>query len=272
VAVLEAVAQRLRRSRALRASARFGLIARAVLYLLLAYLAAVLAGGWGLHGKQVNGNGALRTIAGTPLGVLALGGAALGFAAFGLARLAGAYGDRSAGRPRRLTTAGQGLGYLVMAAVTATFVLGRRSVGSEQQQVSTTMRVLEAPGGRLVLAAVGVTALAICAWQVWIGLHGGFTDSLRTTDMGPRMRRAARWVGAVGIVARAAAVAPLGFLLVVAAAQARPGAAKGLDELLMSLDRSSGGNAVIWMVALGFLVFALYSLLEARYREVHAGD
>jgi hypothetical protein len=243
-----------------------------VLYLLLAYLAAALAGGWGLHGKQVNGNGALRAVAGTPLGLVALCGAAVGFAAFGLVRLAGAYGDRSIGRGRRLTTAGQALFYLGLAAVTAAFILGRRSTGSEQQQQSTTMRVLSAPGGRLALAAAGLIALGVCAWQIWIGVRGGFADSLRTRDMGGRTRRVTHWAGTVGIVARAAAVAPLAVLLVVAAARGRPRTAKGLDDLLMDLDRSGSGRALVWLVALGFLVFSLYSFLEARYREVHAGD
>jgi hypothetical protein len=40
----------------------------------------------------------------------------------------------------------------------------------------------------------------------------------------------------------------------------------------MDLDRSGSGRALVWLVALGFLVFSLYSFLEARYREVHAGD
>jgi hypothetical protein len=269
---LEALSQRLRRSRALKISARFGMVARGVLYLLLAYLAAALAAGWGLHDRQVNGNGALRAVAATPLGLIALTGAALGFAAFGLVRLAGAYGDHAIGRARRLTTAGQAIFYLAMAVVTTSFILGRRSTGSEQQQDSTTARVLSEPGGRIALALVGVVALAVCAWQVWIGLRGGFTDSLRTRDMGRRTHRVTRWVGRVGIVARAAAVAPLAVLLVVAALSAKPGDAKGLDELLMTLNNSAGGRVVVWLVAAGFLVFAVYSFLESRYRDVHAGD
>jgi hypothetical protein len=34
----------------------------------------------------------------------------------------------------------------------------------------------------------------------------------------------------------------------------------------------ASGHALVWVVAAGFLVFAAYSLLEARYRTVHAGD
>jgi hypothetical protein len=266
------VAQRLRRSPAARLLARAGLLARGVLYLLLAYLAAAIAGGWGRNGSQANANGALTTVASQPAGWWALAGAAAGFAGFGVMRLAGAYADRTVSRRRRLTTAGQAMFYVAMSAATVAFLLGDHATGSTQQQDSTSAQLVGSPAGRLVMAAAGVVVVSVCLWQVWLAVRGGFTDSLGTAAMGERMRSAAHHVGQVGIVARAAAVLPVGALLVLAAWQARPGTARDLDQLLDSLVQDPLGHVLVWVVAAGFLVFALYSLVEVRYRQVHAGD
>jgi hypothetical protein len=86
------------------------------------------------------------------------------------------------------------------------------------------------------------------------------------------MRRTITWVGTVGILARAAVAAPIGVLMVLAAVRSQAGDAKDLDQLLAGLNHSTAGHALVWVTAAGFVVFAAYSLLEARYRTVHAGD
>ena len=151
-------------------------------YLLLAYLTAALAAGHTVRGSQVNANGALRAVSATPLGLVALAGSG--------GRLRGVRPDpagrclrrRSTGRFRRLTTAGQAFFYLVMAATTAVFLLGRHATGSAQQQDSTTAALLQHPVGRAALLGVGVGVVVVCGWQTWIALRGGFSDSLATGD------------------------------------------------------------------------------------------
>jgi hypothetical protein len=267
----ERTLQRVRGSDLLKNIARLGLIARGCFYLLLAYLAAAVAIGWG-QDRQANAHGALTTVAEKPFGLVALVLAAVGFLGFGVARLAGALGDRSIGRLRRLSTAGQGAFYLLMAATTASFLAGRRSTGSSGQQRGTITAVLSSPGGRVVLAATGIAVVAICTWQVRLAVQGGYADSLRTHEMGRRTRRAARVLGPAGIIARALAVVPLGALLVAAALTDQARQAKDLDQLLLLLGRTTAGRGVVWVVAAGFAVFGAYSLLEARYRSAHSGD
>lgn len=267
--VLQAV-QRFRRSGSARLLARGGLLARGFLYLLLAYLAAAVAAGSGR--TPANANGALTTVAAEPVGWVALAGAAVGFAAFGVMRLAGAYGDHSVGRLRRLTTAGQATFYLAMSAVTVSFLVGDRRAGSSKQSDSTAVLLVSSPVGRLVMATVGVAVVCVCLWQLRLAVQGGYADSLSTEALGPRMQAAADVVGRVGIVSRAMAVLPVGALLALAAVQARPGTARDLDQLLDGLAHDPVGHPLVWLVAVGFAVFALYSLVEVRYRDVHAGD
>lgn len=264
------VVQRFRRSNSARLAARGGLLARGFLYLVLAYLATMVAAGSG--DTQANANGALTTVAARPAGWVALAGAAFGFAAFGVMRLAAAYGDRTVGVPRRLTTAGQAIFYLAMSALTVAFLVGDRGAGSTRQSDSTAVLLVSSPVGRLLMAAIGMVVVCVCLWQLRLAVRGGYADSLDTERMGRRMRAAAGVVGRVGIVARAAAVLPVGALLMLAAWWARPGTARDLDQLLDSLVHHPVGHPLVWLVAGGFAVFALYSLVEVRYRQVQAGN
>jgi hypothetical protein len=256
----------------LRTSARAGLVARAALYLVLAYLAASVALGSGTGDHQVNANGAMRTVAATQIGWVALAAAAVGFAAFSLIRFAAAIGDHRVSRRRRVTTAGQATFYAVMATVTARFLLGSRSTGSEQQQRSTVDRLVTSPEGRAALVVVGTTVLVVGGWQVYLSLRGGFADSLELSEVPLRHRRTVRLFGAAAIAARACCVAPLGLLLVLAGVSDQAARAPGLDRAVATLAELPVGRALVVVIAVGFALFALYSLIEARYRVVHAGD
>lgn len=268
----DGVVQRARSSGVLRGVARGGLLARAGFYALLAYLAAAVASGTRSTGRQANANGALQVVAGTALGRLALLGAAVGFAAFAAVRAAGAFGDHRPSLLRRMTTLGQATFYLAMAGGTAAFLWGDRKTGSEQQQEDRTAALLTMWAGRWLVAGIGLAVLLVCAWQLRLAWSGGFTDSLRTEEMGPRVGRGVRWLGGVAIAGRALAVAPVGVFLILAAVRADPRESKGLDAYLAELTRPTLGRVVVWLVAAGFLAFAVYTVVEARYRAVHAGD
>jgi Domain of Unknown Function (DUF1206) len=257
-----------------RLVARLALVARGLFYLLLAGLAVNILAGAGREragSGQANANGALTQVAQAPVGFALLAGAALGFVVYALVRLGGAITDHRHGRLRRLSTAGQALLYLAMGAATISFLFGSRATGSEQQQRSTAARLIALPFGRPMLAGIGLAVLAMCAWQLVVAARGDFADTLRDDRMGPLGRRLVMLTARIGIPARALAIVPIGVFLVLAAVQADPGKAKGLDAVLFDLSRSAAGRALGVLAAAGFAVFAVYSLLEARYRQVSAG-
>ncbi len=268
--VLRRASEAVRASRTATVLAAAGLIARAGFYLLLAHLVVrvILTDG----GPPANAAGALETAASTPLGLIPVGLAALGFFVFGLSRLLGALRDRTASILSRVTTALQGLFSLGLSEVPASYVLGSRSTGSEHQQRTTTSRLLLLPAGRVILVAVGLIFIGTCAWQVNTAVRTRFTESLRTDSAAPWLRFVIRITGRVGITARALVFLPMGVLLIVAAVRVDPSKAKGLDGALSILAHNAWGRVLLGGVATGFTVFATYSLLEARYRDVDAGD
>jgi hypothetical protein len=262
--------------RPVRLVARLGLVARGLFYLMLAGLVLNVLVGVGSAdgsggGRQANANGALTQVEQTPVGLALLIAAAAGFAAYGLVRLAGAVTDRRHGGWRRLSTAGQAVLYLAMAAATTSFLLGSRATGSEQQQHSTAARLLALPFGRPLLGAVGLVVLGMCVWQLVVTARGDFADTLRDEAMSPLVHRLTMVTARIGIPARALAIMPVGVFLVVAAVRADPRQAKGLDALLLESSRTAAGRVLVVLAVAGFTVFAVYSLLEARYRQVASG-
>jgi hypothetical protein len=158
-----------------------------------------------------------------------------------------------------------------LAAATASFVSGRHGAGSEQQQRHTASTVLGLPGGRALLAVAGLAVLAVGCWQLVVAAKGKFEDTLHTEQMSTGVHRLTRLTARVGIPARALALSPVGAFLVLAAVRSNPQDAKGPDAVLLELAHTRWGQAVVVLIAAGFVVFAAYSFLEARYRQVSSG-
>jgi hypothetical protein len=256
-------------SRAARVVARGGLVVRTVFYLLLAALIVRVAFDGSSDGHQTNAHGALTTIAEQPLGWALIAAAALGFLVLGVVRIAGAVRDRDADARQRLLTGAQGVFYAALTYVPLSFVLGSRSTGSERAQRSQTATVLGWPGGRALIAAAGLVVIGVCAYQIRTALRQDFTDGLQLRSAPGWVCRLVELAGSVGIAARALVFLPIGLLLIVAAVQSDPAHAVGLDRELATLAHQSWwGPGLLGVVALGLLVFAVYSGLEARYRRI----
>lgn len=260
--------------------ARIGLLARGLFYLMLVYLVARLAAAGGSAGgndssgggaKQANAHGALTTVASHPGGLAAIAATALGFFAFGVARMWGAVRDEHPTPWHRAMTFVQGAFYLALTWVPVSYALGNTATGSEQQQHKTASGILHLPGGRELLFALGLIVVGVCAHQVWSGVDQDYEDGLDVEKSAAWVRALVRAAGTIGIPARAIVFFPTGVFFMIAAVQADPRHADGLDKELGSLARHEWGIAVLGLVALGLAVFALYSFLEAKYRTVTKG-
>jgi hypothetical protein len=277
-------------ARALHHASRVGYLARGLFYVLLAYLVvriamlrgvaadhardAALAGAGGrataAGGRQANAGGALSLIAQSLAGKLLLGCAAAGFLLLAGVRLFAAWRDRRPGVGRRLSVAGQGLSYVAVGLLPVSYLLGNHKAGSESQQHDTTAKLLALPGGAAIVVAAGVVVLAVCAWQLRGVARQDFTEGLIEGAPGP-LAVLARLSGSIGITARAVVFVPIGIFLIVAGFSYNPRGARGLDGELLLLAGHAWGVATLYLIAVALLIFALYSLIEARYRDVTRG-
>jgi uncharacterized membrane protein YjgN (DUF898 family) len=142
---------------------------------------------------------------------------------------------------------------------------GAGSGGSEQQQTAT---VLGWPGGVALVTIVGIVVIGIAAYQGYRAATRGFLDNLRLGEMSAREKTAAMYLGVAGHAARGVVFALMGVFLVKAALEYEPQEAVGLDGALKEVAAQPYGAFLLGLVAAGVLLFGLYCLVEARYREI----
>ncbi len=247
---------------------RVGLAGRTCFYLILTILTIRIALLGGQPGHSADAHGALTLVSRPTIGKVAVGAVAAGFFLFGLGRLVGAIQDTSAGWARRAMTIAQGVFYVAMAYIPASFLAGNTQTGSQQQQRSTAARVLYLPGGRVILIGVGVILVLVCAQQIRGALKEEFRKGLDLEGAPPWIGRLAVVSGRVGIPSRALVFLPLGIFLIVSAILQDPNKSYGTDGELLKLSGHPWGVAALAATSAGLAVFVVFSVIETRYREV----
>ncbi|MFN2539820.1 MAG: DUF1206 domain-containing protein [Mycobacteriales bacterium] len=251
--------RRAQRSDAAQWGARSGLVARGLLWLVVGILAANVA--LGGH-DQADKHGALATLREQPLGKLLLLLVALAFAAHAVFRgLEAAVGRREWWK--RLWSLIKVGVYLFLAGSAARMLFGA-SGGSEDAR-KPTARVMSWPAGRWCVGAIGVAIVVTGIVMAVRGFRQDFTDKL--TMPSGLMRTVVERAGAVGLTGRGLVYALVGSFLVEAAVRFNPNEAKGLDAALKTLAAQPYGAALLWVAVAALLSFAVWSFLEARYRD-----
>ncbi|MBY8882281.1 DUF1206 domain-containing protein [Actinacidiphila acidipaludis] len=246
---------------------RAGFTARGILYLLVGFLAVRIA--MGDSGNKADRQGALRQIAAQPFGTALLWLLAAGLAGMALWRAAtGLLVDDKAGK--RAADFGRAVFYGLVCWGTAAYAAGSGSSsgGSDQESKDWTATVLKLPGGRWLAAAAG---LGLCVAGTVIAvraLRRTFLKKMETARMGPRVRKAVTVSGAVGGAARGAVYAGAGAFVVIAAIRFQPHQAKGMDETLRAFAHAPAGPWLLGAVAVGLMLFGLFSLASARWRRL----
>lgn len=250
---------------------RAGFLARGIMYLVIGWIALLVA--FGKTGQQADKTGALHELGSTPIGEVALWVLVVGFFGMAIWRLSeAAFGASGAGKPKtttRLAALATAILYGVVAWGVLEYAIGVGSPpSSDKQSVDLTATVMRHPGGRIAVILIG---LAFIGGGLYVGYQAWrmrFKDDLLLGEMGKRTRRIVEWLGRVGGVARGIVFMTAGVFLVVAAAEAKPGQAKGVDSALRTLARTPGGPWLLVLVAIGLIMFGLFSCAEARWRRV----
>lgn len=234
---------------------RIGFAARGLLYILIAVLAIGA-------GRTEDLTGALEYL-GDGIGRWMLFFVAGGMGAYALWRLSEAAFAMESGhdgwksRRKRAASAGVALIYFYLAFKAARILFaGETEAVTAAQQADN---VLDLPGGILVLGAVAVGLAVAAAVQIRKSVTCSFLEPLDAEAISMRVR----WLGRIGYGARAVIILIVGFLIGRAAIDGRSDEVGGMEK---ALDILSGPS--LYAVALGLLLFGLFSLVEARHRRV----
>ena len=239
---------------------RVGYFSRALLYATLGLIALTSSS------RIAEGtNGIFLAIANFPLGTVLLWLMVVGLLAYALFRFASTFldiehnGSDTKGWAKRIGHAGSAIGHLALAFSAFQFATtGTADSGGAQEAASG---VLSLPVGGAILGVLGLAFVIAAVFQAKKAWSGEFMH--RISGAAPS---ATRTLGGIGYAARAVVFVVIGWSLVQAGfGSAGTDQVKTLGEAVASL---SGSGIWFTLVAIGLLVFGVFSLVLARYRIV----
>ena len=251
---------------------RAGLVAKGVSYALVGYLALRLALGAG--GQATSRQGALATVASHQWGELLLVVLALGFAAYALWRLAETIwpdGDDDFVKRtgKRIGTLGRAAIYAGFADVALKIAFGSGGGQSQSGQARhATAHVLSWSYGTWIVGIAGACIVAAGIYNAYRAVSKTFTKRWDTGSMSAPARRWGERTGVAGLLARAVVFGLIGAFIIKAAADYNPRDAIGIDGALQKLAHQTYGEWLLGLTAAGLLAYAIFCLVEARYRRV----
>jgi hypothetical protein len=215
---------------------------------------------WTSGGEQADQQGALQQVAGNGFGQVLLWVLLVGFVLLALwqATEAVAWGETA----DRVKAAAKAVTYAVLAFTTVS-VLTNQSSGGSGGSGGATSGLLSSGLGRVLVGLVGLGVVGVAGYHVVKGWKEKFLEDLESSPS-PWVRKA----GKVGYIGKGAALAVVGVLLVVAAVQADPEKAEGLDAALHTLAGLPFGAVLLTLVALGFAAYGVYAFGRARHAKV----
>lgn len=256
------------------ALARFGLGAKGVLYAALGLLAINVASGEAAS-QTASRQGAIALIASQPLGQWLLGILTAGLFALAAWHIIQAItGDPVEGREASdRVKFGVKAAIYVGTAITALTMLvsglgsgsaGGNSGGSTEDQATAT--VMSWPAGQWLVGIGGLLIIAFAIYQFYKhSWHKEFMERFGAMDHD--VRRSVERAGQAGYAARAIVAAITGGFLIVAAVQHDPQESVGLSGALASLSGEIWGQVVLWVIAIGLVLYGAFAFAEAKYRR-----
>jgi hypothetical protein len=247
---------------------RGGLVCYGVMHLLIAYLAVRLALG---HGSgSASSQGAFHELAQGTAGVVTLWVVGAGFVVLVLWQLLEAavgHRDEEGGKRawKRLVSVGKAVLYGSLAASAFRTAVG--SSGSGGGTKGVTAKVMQMPGGPVLVAAVGVGVLAVAGFLLYRGWSEGYRSKLDSRGQSGDDGRAYVLLGKVGYIGKSVAIAVVGGLFVYAAITHDPQKSGGLDVALREVLQQPFGTPLLLLLALGFACFGLFCFAWARHLD-----
>ena len=244
---------------------RLGLTAYGLVHLLIAWIAIQLAFG---HDKgQASAQGAMKELAGKPLGGVLVWAVAIGMFCLVVWRLLeAAVGHRDADDSKRPWLRLLSLGKAVVyGAIGVSGVKVATGSGGSGQGTSTTAKVMDWPAGTWIIGAVGLVIIGVGVAHIRKGLSDDYREGLTAEGKSGDAGTAYLLLGKVGYVAKGVVICSVGALFGYAAISHDPNRSGGLDTALRTVLEQPYGPLLLCVLALGLGCFGLFCLARARH-------
>jgi hypothetical protein len=249
-------------SRIARSFARAGLIASAIVHVLIGVLGFSVAEGYEGNADQT---GALEAIAETPGGVVLLWVSAAALVGLGLWQWTGALTagpDESKVFPRWLRNHVKAIAFTAVGFAALAFAVGGRPNAAESTQTVSSV-LIDLPGGVFVLAAIGGIVGGVGVAYVFRGVTRNFLED--TAPPHNAIGTVVVVIGIIGHVMKGLALLMVGALFAGGAFFTDASWTSGLDGAIRYLAGLPTGPWPLFAVAGGFMIHGLYLAARAVY-------
>ena len=246
---------------------RVGFIAKGVVYLFIGVLALMAAFGNG--GETTDKKGVLTRISNEPFGEFAVGLMGAGLLAYAAWRILCAVtdseheGSGAKGVAKRIGYLASGVIH-ASAGIFAFRLLINSGGGGGGGTQSWSARLMNAPGGELLLAGIGA-AVTVAGLQM---IRDGWHEKFRRHMGAMAGQEWVRTAGKLGYVARGTVFAIIGLFVITAAMRHDASRVQGAEGVLDRLAAQPYGQWLLAFVAIGLACYGAFCFVEARYRRV----
>jgi hypothetical protein len=259
----------------MRRFARFGYIAKGLVYGMVGVLAALAA--FGPRGETTGTSGALQSISEMPFGEAALWMIGIGLTGYILWDFIKAIKD-----PENEGTDAKGLikrtGYFISGLIYSNLAYGAiklasntGSAGGDNSEKTISAKLMEQPFGIWLVGIVGAIIIGYGVYELYSGAKEKFMSKFKTYEMNDKERKIARLSGKIGLISRGIVLSMVGFFFIRTAYTHNPNESKGLGGALTELASQPFGQFLLAIVAIGLILYGIYQIIRGRYQHMNFG-
>ena len=249
-------------------AARIGLVAYGVVHLLIAWLAVQLA--LGDREGSADSQGAVQQLAEQPFGQALVWAVAIGMFLLALWQALEAifgYRDEEGFTQvrKRVTAAGKAVIYVVIGISSVRAAVGSSSSSKGGGTDSTTAKVMDWPGGQVIVSVVGLAIIGIGGYLIYRAWTEKFAKHINAEGKSGQTGTAYLWFGKAGYTAKGVTFGIVGALFLYAGLSHDPKKSGGLDQALHKVLQQPFGPVLLIAIALGLGCYGLFCFARARH-------
>lgn len=251
---------------------RIGYVVRGLLYAVMGLLALGLA--LRVGGTATDPSGIMMALTSNPIGRPLLVVVVLGLAAYSVWSFVRAIfdplhrGSDATGIAERLGFMWSGFAWAALVVFALNLMAGGAWPAASDSTQALVRSVLTYPAGSLVATLVGVVTIGVGLGQFAEAYQAIFRKDMKRQEMPQAARKAAVWLGRVGMFSRGVTFTLVGWFVLQAGLHRNPAGAHGYSGAFTFLLSQPYGHLLLGIVALGFVALGLHSLALARWARL----
>ncbi|HZH73795.1 MAG TPA: DUF1206 domain-containing protein [Mariniphaga sp.] len=250
---------------------RYGIATKGFVYILLGGLTVLAAAGMG--GKKSVTNGVLDFLSESTIGQMLLAATAVGLAAYVFWRFYQTFGDPE-GKGNDAKGIGIRIGYfssgiiygiLAFSAVELLFGSGSGSNGGGNSMIS---KALSQRYGQWIVGIIACIYLGKAIYQIYRAYSGEYRKKIQEQHFSDKTQKLMVVSGIAGYTARGIVIGIIAYLTFRAAFRNNSNGSGGTSEAFDFLQNEFGA-LMLGIIALGLLLYGVYTLINARHRRIN---